>query len=116
MSFQHHSIRGEPSVIARFLQQQQGESAPREYPNGRLGAEDDGALAYAIAVDDSRRTIVIDFGKEVSWIGLDIEAAIQLRNSLTERIDYLDAKAIRERQLEARTKELQDMISNQNTK
>lgn len=95
MGLQHHSIQGDSELIRRFIDQQRG-TAKREYEHGRLSADDDGSLAYAIRVDDKHRSIVIDFGKHVTWIGLDMDSAIQLRDALTERIMYL--QGIREPQ------------------
>lgn len=85
----HHGDNGNQREIAelrkRFLQQIDG-TAKREYPNGRMGADDDGALVYAVAVDRRHRTIVIRFGKPVEWMGLDIEAAEKLRDALTDKL------------------------------
>lgn len=87
MSMEHHgdSMRGNPDLIRLFKEQQRGESV-RKWPGGRMGANDDGQLAYAIATDTSRGVILLDFGKEVSWLGLDIASATQLRDQLTERV------------------------------
>lgn len=87
MSMQHHGddLRGDPELRKLFRDQQRGESV-RRWPGGRMGADDDGQLAYAIATDKQRGVILIDFGKEVAWLGLDVAAATQLRDSLTERI------------------------------
>lgn len=88
MSAEHHGIRGNPEVIRRFLDQCNGE-VKREWPAGRMGGEDDGALSYAITTDQKNRTIVIRFGKPVEWIGLDVESAEQLRDELTKRLALL---------------------------
>lgn len=85
MGMQHHGDAEELAFQRRFLDQLNGTSK-REYPAGRMGHEDDGALSYAIANDDRHGTIVIRFGKPVEWIGLDLRSAEQLRDSLTERI------------------------------
>lgn len=82
MSMQHH---GDSEHIRRFFEQATG-TAKREYPHGRMGGDDDGALAYAIATDQAHRTIVIKFPKPVDWIGLDIKTAEELRDQLTERL------------------------------
>lgn len=83
MSTPHHGE--ELKDAKRFIDQLMGQGR-REYPDGRMGAEDDGALSYAIATDDRHRTIVIRFPKPVTWIGLDVKSAEQLRDQLTERL------------------------------
>ena len=79
----HHS--DESSNLDRFIDQLMGKEQ-REYPAGRMGADDDGALSYAIASDDRYQTIVIRFGKPVEWIGLGLADAVALRDNLNERI------------------------------
>ena len=93
MSVEHHGDAEQLKSMRRFLDQVEG-NAKREYPAGRMGHEDDGALSYAIATDDRHRTIVIRFGKPVEWIGLDVQAAEQLRDALTERLLALKAGAV----------------------
>jgi hypothetical protein len=91
MSFDHHHERRplqmseELTLKARLLDQMLGQSR-REYPAGRMGAEDDGSLSYAIAADKIHGVVIIRFGKPVEWIGLgpaDVEA---LRDNLTEKL------------------------------
>lgn len=82
MSMSHHN---DPAVMKRFLDQVEGTSR-REYPQGRMGADDDGALSYAIAADQRHNTIVIRFGKPVEWIGLSLQDAVELKNNLVEKI------------------------------
>lgn len=84
MSVNHHGDE-QSDLIKRFHDQFMG-TAKREYPSGRLGAEDEGSLSYAMASDDRSRTIYIRFPKPIEWIGLGIKDAEQLRDSLTERI------------------------------
>lgn len=85
MGMQHHGDAEQIAHIRRMLGQIDG-TARREYPAGRMGHEDDGALSYAIATDDRHRTIVIRFGKPVEWIGLSIADAEQLIDNLNARI------------------------------
>lgn len=89
MSAQHHgdgrSERELAEIRKRFLDQIDGK-AKREYPKGRMGADDDGALSMAITSDTRHSTIVIRFGKPVEWIGLGIVDAEHLRDQLTERL------------------------------
>lgn len=87
MSLEHHgdNLHGDPELVKRFRDQKRG-AAVRRWPDGRMGGDDDGELAFAIATDKRQGAILIDFGKEVSWIGLDVESATRLRDELTERI------------------------------
>lgn len=87
MSAQHHGddLKGNHELVRLFRDQQRGESV-RRWPGGRMGGDDDGQLAYAIATDKPHGAIIIKFPKPVEWIGLGIEEAKQLREQLTERI------------------------------
>ncbi len=57
------------------------------YPRGKLNADDEGALAICIGLQD--KTIIIDFGKPVKWIGFEHQDAINLANNILKH-----AKAI----------------------
>jgi hypothetical protein len=95
MSIQHHGdgerselveeLRRQGALMDRFTDQYEG-VAQRSWPNGRTGADDDGDSAWMMATDDKRRVIVIRFPKPMEWIGLDVQSAEELRDSLTERI------------------------------
>lgn len=87
MSASHHS-GNQSELVKRFLEQING-TARRQYPAGRMGAEDDGQLSYAMANDDKHQTIVIRFGKPIEWVGLGLTEAVELRDQLTERIAAL---------------------------
>lgn len=87
MSMSHHNPE-QASLIQRFQEQMAG-TARREYPAGRMGAEDDGQIAYAIATDDRHRTIIIRFPKPVEWVAMGVQEAEELRQQLSERIAYL---------------------------
>ena len=88
MTCSHHRGGEQLDAMRRFMEQIDG-TARRQYPAGRMGAEDDGELAYALATDDRHNTIVIRFGKPVEWIGLGIKEATELRDQLTERLQAL---------------------------
>lgn len=53
------------------------------YPDGKLGANDQGSLNMAIYEREGR--IIIDFGKDVSWLGFD-------KSSLRTLIDNLESR------------------------
>ena len=58
-----------------------------QYPRGKLNADDEGQLAIAITTKD--KTVVIDFGKGVTWLGLGAEEARQLGRNLLRRADEI---------------------------
>lgn len=67
---QHRWSDKEREIINRYKDQIKG-TAKREYPEGRHGPEDDGALVIAITADKKHGTVIISFGKPVEWIGLE---------------------------------------------
>jgi hypothetical protein len=85
MGLSHHGDAEQLAHMRRLVEQIEG-TAKRAYPAGRMGAEDDGALSYAMATDTRHGTIVVRFGKPVEWVGLGLEEATQLRDELTRRI------------------------------
>lgn len=89
MSFSHHgdgrSERELAELRKRFLEQVAG-TPKREWSQGRMGAEDDGDLAYAMTTDTKRGVIVMRFGKPVEWLGFGIKEAEELRDQLTDRL------------------------------
>ena len=87
MATQHHgdNMNGNPELVKLFKDQQKGE-ATRRWPGGRMGGDDDGQLAYAVAADQKNRAIIIQFPKPVEWLGLDRDSAEQLRDHLTEKL------------------------------
>lgn len=87
MAMQHHGEGSEEQnrLIKRFLEQANGKSN-RAYPNGRVGADDEGELAYAIAADPRHQIIRIEFNKPVDWLGLDKQSAEALRDMLSEKL------------------------------
>ncbi len=88
MATQHHSEYDE-AAQKRFLEEtleRYGIEPKREFPNGRISGDDDGAFAYAIATDARHGIIKIAFPHPVGWIGLDADSAERLRDELSERL------------------------------
>lgn len=52
------------------------------YPRGKLRDDDEGELQIAIATQDN--TIIVDFGKNVKWIGLDKFTALNMAKLLIQ--------------------------------
>jgi hypothetical protein len=51
-----------------------------EYPEGKLNANDEGALA--LIIDDEKGKVVMRFPKPVAWIGFTPEQAIDIAQTL----------------------------------
>ena len=58
-----------------------------KFPRGQLCNDDEGALAMRIGIKD--KTIILDFGKPVTWMGLDKQSAINMANLLLEKAKQL---------------------------
>ena len=89
MSASHHA---DSELMKRFCDQVEGK-ARREYPQGRMGHEDDGVLALAVAVDRPHGTVIIRFGKPVEWIGLGRKETEGLIDMLQMKLNELAAGA-----------------------
>lgn len=61
--------------------------ATGEFPRGKFCDEDEGGLRMAMAIRD--KTIIVNFGKPVAWIGLDLESAEAFREALDASIKKL---------------------------
>lgn len=51
-----------------------------EHPNGRMNADDAGALAFAVGVEAGR--VVLRFPKPVAWMGMTGDEALELAQLL----------------------------------
>jgi hypothetical protein len=88
VSAPHHGSQSEHEARSRLLDQFLGKAAPA-YPGGRLNSSDDGELAFAIALDPSKRIVILRFGKAVDWVGLAKPEAIHLANMILEKANQL---------------------------
>jgi len=77
-------------ILSRFAGQGDG-TARRAYPEGRLGAHDEGELAYAVGVDERHGVVLINFNKPVSWLGLGPDDAVTLAQCLLDKARALGA-------------------------
>ena len=57
--------------------------ATGRFPRGKINAGDEGELRMAVGV--TNKTVVVDFGKPVAWLGLDADTAEALGRLLMER-------------------------------
>jgi hypothetical protein len=62
-----------------------------QYPHGKISHDDDGSLDIAVAADPGYNVVRIEFGKEVSWLALDVESAERFVALLEQKIDDLKA-------------------------
>jgi hypothetical protein len=58
-----------------------------KYPRGKLNNDDEGALLIRITAED--KTIIIDFGKTIKWIGLNKDDAIQFANCIINKANEI---------------------------
>lgn len=104
MAFSHHNNDGGEDIRKLFqshneamklFKQQQGGTSKRTYPEGRIGPNDEGALAFQIYGDKERQLIGIDFGKDVREIAMNPQQAIELAQSLIRFARQTSAVALR---------------------
>jgi hypothetical protein len=62
-----------------------------KFPQGKLNPHDEGELR--LAVTEENGAVVVRFGKEIAWIGLDADLALTVAASLVRH-----AMAIKERE------------------
>lgn len=55
----------------------------KDFPRGKLNDNDEGGLRISVGVKD--KTLIVDFGTEVTWIGMDKEGAIGFANAILEK-------------------------------
>lgn len=61
-----------------------------QFPRGKLNADDEGELQIRIGVRD--RTVVVDFGKPVVWVGMDYHTAMSLAANIMKRAAEIKPK------------------------
>ena len=63
-----------------------GPGATGRFPRGRIHETDEGELQFALGVTRDR-TIILDFGKPVKWIGMAPNEARTLADMLRAKAD-----------------------------
>ncbi len=92
MSVSHHGDgERQMSEALRLFMEQAAGTARRQYPEGRMGAGDDGALAFAVAADRRHGTVVVNFTKPVAWLGMSAADARRMAELLLSKAAELDA-------------------------
>ena len=59
------------------------------FPHGKLNEDDEGALNVGISVDTVSQTLILQFGKPISWLGLDKATTLRLVDLLISRAEEL---------------------------
>jgi hypothetical protein len=59
-----------------------GLGASGKFPRGKISKDDEGELRMAVRAFPEKGIVALDFGKQVSWLGLDKAVAIQLGHAL----------------------------------
>jgi len=80
------------SLQKRFSDQLKGRAKPL-FPEGKINDSDEGALAFRIAADPEKNIVVIDFGKQVTWMGLPKAEALGLADLLKAHAETLEDKS-----------------------
>ena len=95
MSTPHH-FSGDEEVIQRFIDQGERKAAP-SFPLGKMNEQDEGELAFAIAIDERNMVIKIDFNKPATWFAMELEPALKFQKGLAvfiARLQLLHAKHV----------------------
>ena len=61
------------------------------FPEGKLGAHDEGELRLAVAANPRTRMVCIDFGTPVVWLALPPAQALELADLLTSNARKLES-------------------------
>lgn len=98
MSFQHHGNEPDRELeqerLLALLKKQQEGLAKRAWPEGRIGATDDGELAVKIESDPDKEIVRLDFGKPVAWVAMPPEQAIQWAQLLIQHARKVSKKPV----------------------
>ena len=78
------ALERDARLIERF-QEQQGERYKRTFPEGRLGATDDGDITFAVAADPRKGVVVIEVPHPTTWIALPADKVDELIELLAEK-------------------------------
>lgn len=91
----HHSSRPDPEMKRRLRSMFEGATAPDyirsrqanaklgatgKFPEGKLTEADEGEIQFRVGTTNQK--VIIDFGQEVSWLGMDAKQARELANIL----------------------------------
>lgn len=55
------------------------------FPRGKFNKDDEGELKIAVYVKD--KTVIVEFGTEVAWLGMDATQALALAESIKDKAE-----------------------------
>jgi hypothetical protein len=55
------------------------------FPRGKFNKDDEGEIKIAVGVKD--KTVIIDFGTPVAWLGMDANQALALAESIRQKAE-----------------------------
>ena len=104
MSFSHHNegmsdemrslFENDKEARQRFSDQVAGR-AQRQWSDGRIGPEDDGDLAFAVGPHPEKELVVLDFGKDVTFVAMPPQQAVELAQCLIKHARALSTEPLR---------------------
>jgi len=65
--------------------------ATGEFPRGQISERDEGQLKMAVSSDPKTRTVILNFGKRIEWIGFSPEEARGLARILLNHANKFEA-------------------------
>jgi len=68
-----------------------GLGATGEFPKGKLNEDDQGELKLVVGINKDHKRIIVDFGKEIAWLGLDAHDARALAAGILGAAEKLDS-------------------------
>lgn len=104
MSFQHHNEGMSDELRSLFEKEQESRQrfsdqvagrAKRQWSDGRAGPEDDGDLAFAIGPHPDKDLVVLDFGKDVTFVAMPPQQAVELAQMLIKHARALSKEPLR---------------------
>jgi len=60
----------------------------KTYPKGKLNNHDEGSTTIRCFIDKDR--VILDFGKQIKWLGFDIEDAITFGEGIIKKAKELE--------------------------
>jgi len=59
--------------------------ATGNFPRGKIDRLDEGEIKFAVAADHKTKTVLLNFGKPIVWVGMTADQAIDVSNSLRDK-------------------------------
>lgn len=63
--------------------------ATGKYPRGKMNDADEGEIQFRVAADPVTKTVILDFGKQVAWLGMSRDVAEGLAELLRAKAALL---------------------------